>query len=148
MNTVYFLLALAAGAALATQVALNSQLKATVGTPMQATLISLCVGAVAALVYTVAAREPLPKSASLAAAPWWVWCGGLLGVCYLWATGVSSGKLGVAVTFGLVIAGQVVTSILLDHLGLLNTPVHAASGQRVIGVVIIVAGVVVLALAK
>jgi len=148
LNTTYFVLALVAGAALATQVALNTQLRVAVGSPMQATFISLGVGAVAALTYTVVAREPLPQTASVTAAPWWVWCGGLLGVFYLWATVVSSPKLGVAVTFGLIIAGQVVTSLALDHFGLLNLPVHAASGQRVVGVGLIVAGVVVMGLAR
>ena len=94
MNAVYFLLALAAGAALASQVAINSRLKAAVGRPMQATLISLGVGAAAGFAYTLAAREPWPKPASLAEAPWWAWCGGQLGVFYLWATVVSSPRLG------------------------------------------------------
>lgn len=148
MNTMYFLLALAAGAALATQVALNTQLKATVGSPMQATLISLGIGACVALLYTLLAREHLPKTTSLLASPWWVWCGGLLGVCYLWATVVAAPKLGVSVTFGLVIAGQVVTALILDHFGLLNLPVHSASVQRVGGVALIVAGVVIMSLSK
>lgn len=148
MNTIYFGLALVAGVALATQVAINTQLRAAVGSPMQATFISLCVGAVAALTYAVVTREPLPQAASVTAAPWWVWCGGLLGVFYLWATVVASPKLGVAVTFGLVIAGQVVTSLVLDHFGFLNVPVHPASGQRVVGVVLVVTGVVVMGLAR
>jgi transporter family-2 protein len=148
MNTAYVLLALVAGAALATQVALNTQLKAAVGTPMQATLISLAVGAVAALAYTLVARPPWPAAGSLLSSPWWAWCGGLLGVFYLWATVVASPKLGVAVTFGLVIAGQVATSMLLDHLGLLNVPVHPATTRRVLGVALVLAGVAVLAMAK
>jgi transporter family-2 protein len=148
MNTMSFLLALIAGAALATQVALNTQLKAAVGTSMQATLISICVAAVVALAYILVAREPLPRSASFAASPWWVWCGGLMGVFYMWSTVVASPKLGVAVTFGLVIAGQVVTSLVLDHFGFLNVPIHTASGQRVVGGILIVAGVAVMGLAK
>jgi transporter family-2 protein len=80
--------------------------------------------------------------------PWWAWCGGLLGVFYLWATVVVSPKLGVAVTFGLVIAGQVATSMLLDHFGLLNEPVHPATPQRLLGMALVVSGVAVMALAK
>ena len=59
---------------------------------------------------------------------------------FLWSTVVASPKLGVAVTFGLVIAGQVVTSLVLDHFGFLNVPIHTASGQRVVGGILIVAG--------
>jgi transporter family-2 protein len=148
MNTMYLLLALIAGAALATQVALNSQLKAAVGTPMEATLVSVCVTAVAAFVYILVAREPLPKFASLAGSPWWVWCGGLMGVFYLWATVVAARKLGVALTSGLFIAGQAVTSLVLDTFGFLNMPIHTASVPRIVGVILIVAGVAVMGLAK
>jgi len=148
MNMLYFTLALFAGAALATQVALNTQLRAAVGTPMQATMISMCIGAFAAFAYTVAARHPWPTASSVSSSPWWGWCGGFLGVFYLWATVVCAPRLGVAVTFGLVIAGQVITSLVLDHFGLLSVPVTLASVQRVIGVVLIVVGVVVMGVAK
>jgi transporter family-2 protein len=148
MNTLYFALALVAGAALATQVALNTQLRAAMGSPMQATLISMYIGATAALAYTLVARYPWPSASSLSSTPWWGWCGGLLGVVYLSATVVCAPRLGVAVTFGLVIAGQVVTSLVLDHFGLLSVPVTAATLQRVIGVGLIVAGVVVMNVVK
>jgi transporter family-2 protein len=146
MNSIYVILATAAGMALATQVAINSQVRALLGSPMQATMVSLIVSSFAAISYMLYQQERLPNLTLLSASPWWMWTGGLMGVFYLWATVVSAPKLGVAVTLGLVIAGQVVTSLIIDHFGLLNVPHNSASLQRIAGVLLIVTGVVVLGL--
>ena len=53
-----------------------------------------------------------------------------------------------AATFGLVVARQVVTSLVLDHFGLLGAPARPASGRRVTGALLIVAGVALVAMAK
>lgn len=148
MNAIYPLLALAAGAALATQVALNGKLKAHLGTPVQATLISLAVGAVAALAICLIARYPWPDRASLLATPWSAWAGGLLGVVYLSATVIVAPRLGVAATFGLVVVGQIVTALVMDHFGLLGVPVNPLSTWKLLGIALVIGGVVVLATAK
>ena len=148
MQVLFLLMALIAGAALASQVAINSQLKTIVGTPIQATCVSLCIGAMATLAYSTIARQPWPRFGTVAESPWWAWSGGLLGIFYLWATVVTSPRLGVAMTFGLVIAGQVVTSMLLDHFGLFGVPVHPASSARLIGILLVIAGVAVMFLSR
>ncbi|MDB5384873.1 MAG: hypothetical protein JWM11_519 [Planctomycetaceae bacterium] len=148
MNAIYPVLALAAGAALATQVALNGKLKYHLGKPMQATLISLAVGTVAALAICLIGRYSWPDRASLAVTPWWAWCGGLLGVIYLWAAVVVAPRLGIAPTFGLIVAGQIVTAKVIDHFGLLDVPVDPITGWKLLGVGLVIAGVAVLGSAK
>lgn len=148
MNPLYPLLALAAGSALAAQVALNGKLKAHLGTPLQTTLVSLLVGSVAALVLCLGLRYPWPSRAGLAAIPWLGWIGGLMGVFYLSATVVAAPRIGVAATFGLVVAGQIVTALVLDHFGLLDVPVNPLTGWKLLGAGLVVAGVIVLATAK
>lgn len=148
MHLVYPLLAFAAGSALAAQVALNGKLKAHLGTPLQTTLVSLVVGAVAAFVLCLSLRYPWPSRSELAAVPWLGWVGGLMGVFYLSATVVAAPRIGVAATFGLVVAGQIVTAMTMDHFGLLDVPVNAVTGWKLLGAGLVVAGVVVLATAK
>jgi transporter family-2 protein len=42
---------------------------------------------------------------------------------------------------GLIIAANIVTSIAIDHFGLLNTPVHTASIWRIVGGALMVGGI-------
>ena len=66
--------------------------------------------------------RPLPTVQSLSAMPWWapLAASPALSRCSL--------RLN-----GLIIAANIVTSIAIDHFGLLNTPVHTASIWRLIG---------------
>ncbi|VTR98733.1 DMT family transporter [Tuwongella immobilis] len=141
MNWVYLLVALVGGIAIAIQVAVNSQLKLFVGSPMQATLISFTIGLTACIGFCVIAQYRWPAWSELAKAPWWAWGGGLLGVFYLGTSIVAARQLGVAATVGTVIAGQVITSLVIDHYGLLGIPVRPASIMRGIGVTLILVGV-------
>lgn len=145
-NAPYLLLALAAGSAMAFQVVFNTQLRAHAGTPMQATLISLSIGALAALIYSLAAGYPWPTLAQLGNAPWWSWAGGFVGVFYLWSSVVVSPRLGVALTLGGVIAGQIAASVIIDHFGLLGTTVRPATLGRIAGVALMATGIALVAI--
>ena len=51
-------------------------------------------------------------------------------------------QLGAATFFALLIAGQMLGSIVFDHFGVLGLPVHPVSAIRIAGAVLLVAGVV------
>jgi bacterial/archaeal transporter family-2 protein len=125
--------ALAAGVVLPVQFGVNSQLRTFVGGP-------LAVGAVALGVAALVVQRSLPGS--VASAPWWAWTGGLLGALFVLASIILTPRLGAATTIGLILTGQVLASIVIDHFGLIRVPVHEASFPRIIGALLIVAGVV------
>jgi len=77
-------------------------------------------------------------------APWYLWIGGLLGVIYLTATIILAPLLGAATMIGLIIAGQMLASITLDHFGLVGFPVHPLSFWRVFGAIFLIIGVVLI----
>ena len=85
-------------------------------------------------------QRSLPDS--VASAPWWAWTGGLLGAFFVLASIILTPRLGAATTIGLILTGQVLASIVIDHFGLIRVPVHEASLPRIIGALLIVAGVV------
>ena len=141
----WFLLpvALAAGAILPVQFAVNSHLRNFVGGPVAAAAVSFVVGTVALAVATLVAQRSLPEPGSVASAPWWAWIGGLLGAFFVLASILLTPRLGAATTIGLILTGQIVASMVIDHFGLLRVPVHEASLPRLLGAVLIVAGVIV-----
>jgi transporter family-2 protein len=65
-RTIFLLAALAGGAVLPVQVALNTLLRRYVGEPMQVTFISYLAGAIASLVVCFIAQYPLPITALFA----------------------------------------------------------------------------------
>ena len=74
--------------------------------------------------------------------PAWAWLGGLIGAFYVAVMIFAVPKLGTATAFGVAIAGQIILSAVLDHFGLLGLKTHPLSVLRATGVVLLLAGVV------
>ncbi|HCF25840.1 MAG TPA: hypothetical protein DEV81_01150, partial [Cyanobacteria bacterium UBA11049] len=87
---------------------------------------------------------PLPEISRATQAPWYFWIGGLLGVIYLTATIILAPLLGAATMIGLIIAGQMLASICLDHFGLVGFPVHPLGFWRAFGAIFLIVGVVLI----
>ncbi|MDD2604663.1 MAG: DMT family transporter [Desulfobacterales bacterium] len=136
----YILLALAAGATVPTQAGINARLNLFTHSPVLSAGISFAVGTGVLVLYAAALRIGLPPLATAAGHPWWIWSGGALGAFFVSAVIVLAVQLGATAMVALVLTGQLVTSILLDHYGLLGYPVHPANGWRIMGVVLLFAG--------
>jgi transporter family-2 protein len=140
----YLLLALLAGTMMPTQAAVNSKMAAVVDSPVLAAFISFFVGTIALLVYLVFTGVPLGNLTSARSAPPVAWAGGVMGAFFVAASVTLVPRLGVALTFSLIIAGQMLITLLLDHFGILGLPVKEISLMRVLGVLLITGGVVLI----
>lgn len=140
----YLLLAVVAGAMMPTQAAINNKLAVVVDSPILAALISFFVGTIGLLVYVVASGTPLGNLVSAKEAPPFLWVGGLLGAFFVTATVVLVPRLGVAMTFSVIIAGQMLVTLVIDHFGLLGVDVRPVSWSRIAGIVLITAGVILI----
>ena len=137
----YFALALAAGFCLPTQAGINSRLNLWTQSPILAAAISFAVGTLALCLYALTMRIPLPAYADAGQHPWWVWTGGLLGAFLVAATVMLAPKLSAGTMIALIVTGQMITSVVLDHFGLVGYPVHPVNTLRLAGVVMLVGGV-------
>lgn len=146
MSNIYFylLLAVIAGAMMPTQAATNNKMAAIVDSPVLAALISFVVGTIALFAYVIASGTPLGNLAAVKDAPPIAWAGGLLGAFFVAAAVTLVPRLGVAMTFSLLIAGQMIVTLVIDHFGLLGVPVKEISLARVAGILLITAGVVLI----
>lgn len=133
-----FLLALLAGAALPVQTGVNSTLRAAVGHPLWATIISFGVGALTVGVLLLVLRVPVPLHLPPLG---WKWLGGSLGVVYVCLSLMLAPRLGSTALVATVLAGQLVASLVLDHFGWLGFPQHLVSLPRLLGAVLLGAGV-------
>jgi bacterial/archaeal transporter family-2 protein len=137
----YLLFAFAAGAMLPFQAGINAQLAHWLHSPIRAAFASFAVGTIVLLVLSVLVWRPLPSGARLGHAPWWVWIGGLLGAFYVAGTIVTAPRLGAATLIALVVAGQSLTSLLVDHFGWVGFDEHPVNPGRAAGMALVVAGV-------
>jgi transporter family-2 protein len=135
----YALFALLAGAMLPIQFGINAQLATWVGGSVRAALVSFVVGALGLLVAVLLAARGWPDRAG--DAPWWVWIGGLLGAFYVLGSIVTAPKLGATTLVALILAGQAVASLLVDHYGWVGFEEHPVNALRIAGVVLLAGGV-------
>ncbi|MBV6654997.1 MAG: DMT family transporter [Mameliella sp.] len=146
MKAIYLLLILAvlSGAVLPIQAALNAKVGKAVGDPVYAALISFVIGSVGLFIYSLATKVDLAQINQATSLHWSVWTAGLLGAFYVAAVIILVPKIGAALTFGLVVAGQLSLSLIMDHYGLMGLSVHAINWQRLVGILCIVGGVLLI----
>jgi len=133
-------LAFAAGVVLVVQVGVNATLRTGLGDPVAAALASFLVGS-AALALLLLANGAWPARSQLLAAPAWAWAGGVLGAFYVVSTIVLGPRLGAAALLSLVILGQLLTSLVVDHYGWLGFPEHPMTLTRLLGALLLFGGV-------
>jgi transporter family-2 protein len=138
-------LALAAGAALPVQGAINARLRADLDAPITAGAWSFVVAAAA--MAAIVAFGPRPALANAGRVPWWGWLGGLCGATYVTSVFLLIPEIGVAPTIALTVAGQQVASVLVDRHGLLRLPRRPITRARLAGVATLLAGVALIQIA-
>jgi len=144
MNKVsWIILALASGAFLPIQAGLNAKLGKAGGSAVHASMISFVVGALALILYIILTKQTV-SWAGIKAAPLHAWLGGFLGAFYVTVIILAFPQLGPGLTFGLVVSGQMIISALLEHFDVLVSQPHPINFFRILGILLIVAGVIVL----
>ena len=134
--------ALLLGVVLTMQVATNAQLGKALGNDYIPTAVNMAIGLIATALLTWSLTPEWPSREVLRAAPWYTWfAGGLMGTIYLTGTILLAPKLGAGELIGLIIAGQLVFSVLLDHFGWIGFAQHSASPARLAGCALMIAGV-------
>lgn len=140
----YFVLALAAGAMMPTQAAINNKLAAYVQSPVSAAFVSFFIGTVGLFIYMIATGTPIGTLANIKDAPPVAWLGGLLGAFFVTTAVILAPRIGVAMTFSLIVAGQMLITLVLDHFGFLGLPIKEISLARIGGVALVIAGVILI----
>ena len=139
-SLIAILVVVLAGGATALQAPTNARLATAVASPVNAALVSFAVGTVA-LGVVAAILHARPDVAATRALPWYIWLGGAYGACFVVAAAWGVPRLGVAMTITLMVGGQLLISLALDHFGVLGVPQQPLSLGRIAGVGLVLAGV-------
>ena len=134
-------IALLAGFVFPFQAGINAQLRQWIGHPLLAALISFSVGTLLLSVCPLVFGLSFPSWQSVRHIPWWAWTGGLLGVFSVVSSIVLAPRMGAAALLATIVAGQMIASMLLDHLGLLGFRFQPFTMWRLIGAGMVIGGV-------
>lgn len=134
-------LVFAIGAAMTLQTAINTQVSQILASSLQAAFLSFSVGSIVLAGLVVLEKQQLPELNSIFTLPWYAWFAGVLGVYAISVSIYTAPKLGFLTFSGLVIFGQLLTSMLFDHFGWLGAEKNPIHWQRLLGGVVIFVGV-------
>jgi transporter family-2 protein len=133
------LAALISGAFAALQAPTNAMLARAVHSPVNAALISFAVGTVALIVVALGLGAR-PDAGAVRALPWYAWMGGLYGAFFVAAAAFATPRMGVAYFIAVLIGGQLLVALVLDHVGAFGLAREPISLGRIGGVFLILMG--------
>src|SRR5690606_32254432 len=76
--------------------------------------------------------------------PWFTLLAGAFGLVVVSALNFPAPRLGAPTTTALIVAGQLVIGVLIDHFGILNVTVRPLDLGRIVGIIVLFAGVYLL----
>ncbi|HFL1971289.1 TPA: DMT family transporter [Stenotrophomonas maltophilia] len=139
-----FPLAMAAGMAVTLQTTLNGQLsKGLSGDPVAAAIFSFMIGLVTLIVVGLMRGNTLSLLADIPAQPAWVLLGGVMGAFALLSNVILVPRIGMAALVGLVIAGQLLSSLAIDHFALLGSAHRPVSAIKFLGALLMLGGLAI-----
>ncbi len=145
MTFLFILIAIAAGVTSALQSGSNQMLQKSLAAPLWTVALVSAVTLAASLILPIVSGEKLPQAAAIGQAPSWAWIGGLLGLGFVLATVYATPRLGAGLFVALIVSASTITSLVLDHFGWMGFSVHQAGAGRILGGVLMIAGVALIA---
>ena len=106
-------------------------------------MISFIVGSLALAIYILLTKQTA-SWAGIKSAPAHAWVGGLLGAFYVTVIILCFQRLGPGLTFGTVVAGQMVISLILEHFSVFGGNPQPFNLLKLAGLALIVLGVILI----
>ena len=140
MNYILTTLAFFLGGLLPIQVGVNAELAKYINSSILAALVSFLVSGLCLILGALMFKAPLPTLNQVTSLPTWLWGGGMIGAAVVLGSILAGPKIGALALISLLLAGQLVVSILIDHYGWLGFPLQKMNIQRFLGVLLLVGG--------
>jgi transporter family-2 protein len=132
--------AIAIGACLSLQPPVNAAMARVLASPMLAASISIAISLGLAVVLWLTWGRGGGNLAQISSLPWWITVSGIVGVVFVAGGVLVAPILGVALFFVCVVAGQLLGSMLADHVGAFGLRVRRLDATKLIGLALVLAG--------
>lgn len=138
------IVAVAVGAAVPLQSAINAQMASAQGHPLYGALANTLIASTTLAVLVLVLRAPLPDLRRAVAGPWWLWAGGVIGAAFVFGALYVAPRIGAAGFAAATIFGTALASLAIDHFGWFGFAERPLGGARLAGVGCLLAGVALL----
>jgi len=135
-------LAVIVGALIPVQAATNAAMSRVIGSVAVTSLALFAIGFVVVAAWAIVIRVPLPSLATLRHVPAYGWFGGVIVAGYVISITFLAPRLGVGNSIRLVVTGQIVAAVIIDHVGAFGAVVQRLTMGRAIGAVLMIIGVI------
>ena len=140
-NLIYLALALITGALIPIQASTNAAFSKSVGNPFITGLMVFIVGLVGMILFLLISRTPLLTPPQLVAAPVYGYLGGIIVATYVVMITILVPRIGVGTSIALIVTGQIICAVIIDHFGLFNVQVRPVDISRITGVLLMIGGI-------
>lgn len=142
MNALLLFFAFFIGCVIPLQAIINNSLRVAVGSgAVFAAAVNFVVGSVVLIVVCVLSGEKWGSVLKISSVAPWQLLGGLLGAMFVFGTTLLAPRIGVATMLSLVVAGQILASLVFDRAGIFGIAARELSTPRTIGALLVIAGV-------
>jgi bacterial/archaeal transporter family-2 protein len=132
-------LTVSAGVSVLIQQALNANLRSELNSAPWSGFMSYFLGIVCMVLLAAALRDPVPSVATIV--PLWAWSGGIFGALFIGLSIITIPKLGGAAYIALLVTGQMIAALAVDHFGWLGVQQRSIDLSRMLGVALLIGGV-------
>lgn len=136
--------AVAVGAAVPMQSAINAQMASAQGHPLYGAITNTGVATLCFAVLIALLRIPPPNLRAAGGVPWWLWSGGVIGAAFVFGALYVAPRIGAALFAAATIFGTAVASMLIDHYGLFGFQERPLSALRLAGAGCLLFGIALL----
>lgn len=138
-------LTLFVGAMIPAQAVLNTRLGRQIGGPLMGSLMSFTVGIICLFALNLVTNpSAVIQLKPTATGPWYLWLGGVLGAIFVGYITWVNQQQGVALTFALVVSGQIFMSLVIDQYGLFGSMIQPITLEKIVGAALIIAGLILI----
>lgn len=140
----FAILSFVAGAFIAIQAGINSQLGVMLKNSIFATVVAFIVSAFISLVGMLVFSKSIPASEVVKDIPLHLWFGGVLSAIGVGLFYFLIPKMGVGPMMSMALTGQMLMAVIASHFGWFGMPANPISAVKVLGVISMLLGIVLI----
>ena len=137
----FIILSAISGALIPVQASTTAAFSKVTGNAISTALVVFITGLIVVSTYALFTRTPVPSVEQLKSAPLYGYAGGFIVAFYVIIITIVTPKLGVGPAIGLIITGQIISAVIIEHYGLFGAAIREMDLKRIGGTLLMIAGI-------